>query len=321
MKRSPNSREIAKRLMVSLNSLPNDAKVKLFGLTAGDSAEPVTIEQFVQATRHPSKNRRTEKTVFITEPDEGPIDESRLSPKSRAEEMGESENKSGSQLPGRSQGQFNRFLPLAAWHPTSVTTFTLPIIQGDLTLEYTGIRCREETTVDQGTSSDEIYVITSVWAGGSVRTEKHPSDRNYYRSMDNGDNRNGPAAECWTGGASDLCLITTVFEQDSGNSDSWQDYLDTQDFIVRLAAFGEVLGGDPACQSAPDFVRMTLDAIEDVPEIDDYIASVGTTITSDELESFAAAAENAGRSGIPFDFMTYHVGDGAKYRVYFRVPD
>jgi hypothetical protein len=318
MKGMADSRQIASRLVTQFKSLSPDVQKKLLGSSGVPQTEAITAEQFLDALKQLAGKQTAEGSYLKREPDEPPIDVKKLSNKGRTEEAEsnqETQPRPGQRTPSRSRWSTGPH-PL----PVSLATYYLSAQLPVPTLEYSGIYCREESDVDQGTASDEIYIVTSVVRGNNVRSEKHPSSRNYYTSIDTGDKRNGPAATCWSGNSADLCLVTTVFEQDSSDNRSWRDNLNSQDLLVRLAVLGQTLGGAPACTTAPGFIEMVLDPIEDVPGIDDVISSVGVTISDSDLTDYADAAESESR-GILYDFLTYHRGDGAKFRVYFRVVD
>lgn len=94
------------------------------------------------------------------------------------------------------------------------------------TIRYRGLFCDEETSWDRFSNSDEIYAVSSAVVIGpdgsnSVRTEKHPVDRDSYGDVDSNESRIGPVAACWQGSADLVSLSATVLEHDEGDPDEY----------------------------------------------------------------------------------------------------
>jgi hypothetical protein len=326
MKRIPESRKIAAEMVQKYRSLPLAQRQRLFGSRAALSAEAVAPDRAVDAVRRISAKREAGPALLRKEPTEPPLDLNRLGPKHRESEPGDDETprRGGKPRSGRPRAGSARLdgSPLPEGSRVRLVTFLKPD-----QLEYTGLRCREETDWDQGTASDEYYIITAVVSttviGDEtvpiVTTVKHPSDRNYYTGVDTGDRKNGPIATCWDGAAANIVLIVTVLEQDSGDNRSPERYRRWINILVLLTRFLQDLpGGESVVTAAPAVIRDFINPIEDLPETDDYIQARAVALSSGEVSDFADAEEQM--SGpTPYDFITDHNGDGARIRIYFRI--
>jgi hypothetical protein len=193
-------------------------------------------------------------------------------------------------------------------------------------LEYAGIHCVKETSWDRGSNSDEIYVVTTVVsidamdpnAELEVRGEKHPVSQSYYSGVDKGESRDGPVAICWKGPASNLSLITTVFEHDDGDPNAHKD---TIMFIVTVAAF---IVASVFLTAFTFVVGMISPAIgwtinKALGSADDLISTEYLTVDASQLGEYAATAplQNSKMQRIRHHFYTTHKGHGAEYRVLF----
>lgn len=107
------------------------------------------------------------------------------------------------------------------------------------TIRYQGLYCQKEMTFDQGSFSDEIYLITSaahIGAGGGnvVRTERHPLSQtpNWYHDVDSGEERLGPVAAVWQGNGDPVSVTVVVVEHDQGDPNAYRDKVDA---VVKAA--------------------------------------------------------------------------------------
>ena len=108
-------------------------------------------------------------------------------------------------------------------HPRPPSPIVPPPAPPVYTLRYRGLYCQEETTWDQASWSDEVYVITSavhIDANGHnvVRTEALPTAQSHawYDDVDSGEVRFGPVAACWRGNSDPVSLTAVVYEHDQG---------------------------------------------------------------------------------------------------------
>ena len=202
-------------------------------------------------------------------------------------------------------------------------------------LTYTGLRCREEAFYDGGTNSDEIYIITSVLdpndSDRAAVTTKHPQggaygEGDYYTELDDGNIRQGPNRNCWRsnqwgGGARDLILTVSVFEQDSGNPEETKEEISD-----ALEAAKEL------CDGCPGWLVFVLDAMDFLVDNvfsfeDDLIEKVERRIDARDIPAYANERDHDHRlrqyehddRTINYHFRTRHnAHEGADYRVYFR---
>jgi hypothetical protein len=214
------------------------------------------------------------------------------------------------------------------------TPFT-PWQAGEYRLTYTGLRCRDETFYDGGTNSDEIYIITSVLDPNdrdrAAVTTKHPQgDRyrgdDYYTELDDGNVRQGPNRNVWHsnqwgGGARDLLLVVSVFEQDFGDPDETKE--EVSDAIEAAREL---------CDGCPGWLEFVLDALDFLVDNvfsfeDDLIERVERRIDAQDIPEYVGERNNDHRlrtyehdgRAIRYHFRTRHnANEGADYRVYFR---
>lgn len=205
-------------------------------------------------------------------------------------------------------------------------------------LTYTGLRCREETDCDGlfcNSDDDEIYVITSVFDPNdrdrAAVTTKHPQgatfgEDDYYTKLDSGNVRQGPNRNCWHsnqwgGGARDLILVTTVFEQDFGNPEEVKE---------EIAETLEKARDE--CDDCPGWLVFVLDVLDFLVDNvfdfeDDVIEKVERRIDARDIPAYVNERDDDhqlrqynhdGRT-INYHFRTLHnAREGANYRVYFR---
>ena len=202
-------------------------------------------------------------------------------------------------------------------------------------LTYTGLRCREETFYDGGTSDDEIYIITSVLDPNNddrdAVTMKHPrggryGEGDYYDELDDGNIRQGPNRNIWHsnqwgGGARDLVLWVSVFEQDHGNPEETKE--EVSDAIEAAKE---------ACDGCPGWLVFVLDALDFLVDNifsfeDDLIEKVERRIDAGDIPRYVNEEDNSHRLReyerdgrvIRYHFRTRHnENEGADYRAYFR---
>lgn len=190
------------------------------------------------------------------------------------------------------------------------------------TINFKGILCRDETS--EASSSDEIYVITSVMTGtgtsGVTKTEKHPYTQDYYHDVDRNEWRDGPVAACWTGPAQDVVLVIHVFEQDHGDPNFYKDeiQLATQ---IAITAGNIILGALGVPLDLSSLVAPISDLINTIlGTADDLVETRYVRLTPADFAAFAGQSQVQGQhTGIWRHFETEHTGDGGQYRVYFDV--
>jgi hypothetical protein len=294
----PESRKAAEEIVKSYRAIPSAERQRAFGRWAEISSRALPEEQYIKAIKQLVAGDRQSGTVLQAELKESPLDASKLSPKDRNSEQPE-----------------NGDAVVEPISPRSTSKERSSVIA----LDYTGLHCRKETTWDQGTWSDEIYIVTAVvtYPNRTLTVQKHPWNRNYYTGVDSGDTRRGPEYACWTGSPNELCLICVVMEQDDRDNRSHVRYAQIVRSIVAFCTALELYGAGPVERTAPALLRQILEPLESLPNQDDLIAAVGYRLPATVLTAYAARPELCSHS-IPYDFFTRHRGDGADYRVYFR---
>jgi len=229
----------------------------------------------------------------------------------------------GGSVPNFGVGIANGYATSASWQ------------NDEYRLIYTGLRCREEAFYDGGTRSDEIYIITSVLdpndSDRAAVTTKHPQggayrEGDYYTELDDGNIRQGPNRNCWHsnqwgGGARDLILMVSVFEQDSGNPEETKEEISDAIEAAR-----------DLCDACPGWLVFVLDALDFLVDNvfsfeDDLIEKVERRIDARDIPAYVNERdrdhrlrpyEHDGRT-INYHFRTIHnAHEGADYRVYFR---
>lgn len=213
------------------------------------------------------------------------------------------------------------------------------------TVRYQGIFCQSETSWDRGSTSDEVYVITSmVYIDGAginqARTERHPKGQpNYYGDMDTLSERYGPVAATWQGYSEHpVSLTAVVFEHDEGDPDAYRDEVDT---IVKAAIAVLSKLYPPAAVLALLHGTIT-DAVNWLLGTgDDIIGTETVVLPQASLELYAALQwsfyigsrrepvisglrvvgfqEVPHSTNLPYHFFTTHRGSGATYVVAFDV--
>lgn len=207
------------------------------------------------------------------------------------------------------------------------------------TIRYRGLFCDEESSWDRFSNSDEIYAVTSAVVIGpdgsnTVRTEKHPVDRDSYGDVDSNESRIGPVAACWHGTADVVSLSATVLEHDEGDPDEYRDEIDT---IVKVAVALAILAGGV---NVPTAIAAGIQEILGdlvnwlVGSGDDPISTVTVVLPLADLEAhsrhtpvelqgkritgFPPRIEGFG-TGLYHHFLTEHRGGGATYVVGYDV--
>jgi hypothetical protein len=209
-------------------------------------------------------------------------------------------------------------------------------------LNYTGLYCEHETTWDYFTTSDEIYVITTVIPypldPTKVMAVKHPANPNqkYYGKVDSGEWRSGPLARIGSDINSAVSIATVVMEQDTQDPDAVHDHIETvavaaiavlQKEYSALSAVPEDIG-DKIADVFADLIYWLLGLKDDLIS-DEYVTLYaskpeGYSETFWTLGDYAASApvefmKGSTHTGILEHFETTHKGGGATYRVFYTV--
>ena len=211
------------------------------------------------------------------------------------------------------------------------------------TIRYRGLYCQGETAWDQGSTDDEIYVITSavsiVDGSNPVRTVHHPvsETQEWYSDIDTGEERIGPVAAVWQGNSDPVSLTVFVFEHDQGDPDVYKKDID--DFVKAAIAtashwYPPALVLEIVHQYIADAINWVLDTGDDLIDtqtvvnprslLDSY-AAVGALQYFGWKVQWSLSGLQATATwvqvptGLVENFITTHKGGGATYIIGFEV--
>jgi hypothetical protein len=201
-----------------------------------------------------------------------------------------------------------------------------PRAQPVYTIQYNGLWCEDETTWDQGSWADEIYLITSAVhiADGEniVRTEHHPVDASYYEDVDSDEARIGPVAACWHGNSDPVSLTVVASEHDQGDPNAYKEEIDA---LVK-AAIAALTPYWPPLGVLELFHTQIADGINWLLDTGDDPIGVSQTVVNPRslLEWYAARYTSpyysgGKETGLLLHFLTTHRGGGATYVNGFEV--
>jgi hypothetical protein len=211
------------------------------------------------------------------------------------------------------------------------------------TIRYRGLYCQEETSWDQGSTDDEIYVITSavgiVDGNNPVTTVRHPVSQtdSWYSDIDSGEERIGPVAAAWYGNSDPVSLTVVVFEHDQGDPDVYKKQID--DIVKAAIAVGTYFYAGVALlsflhQQIADAINWLLDTGDDLIDtqivvnpralLDAYAAEGAVQYYGWKVQwSWQGQSPTAKLIQVPTNldcsFTTTHQGGGATYVVGFDV--
>jgi hypothetical protein len=212
------------------------------------------------------------------------------------------------------------------------------------TIRYRGLYCQEETSWDQGSTDDEIYVITSavsidVDGNNLTRTVRHPVAENaaWYDNIDTGEERIGPVAAAWQGNSDPVSLTVVVFEHDQGDPDAYKKQID--DIVKAAIAIASHFFTGAALllvvhQQITDAINWLLDTGDDLIDtqtvvnpralLDAYAAQGAVQYYGWKVQwTWLGQVPTGTLVQIPTDldysFITTHEGDGATYIIGFDV--
>jgi hypothetical protein len=191
-------------------------------------------------------------------------------------------------------------------------------------VHYTGLFCFGETDWDQGSNSDEPYVILSYAAPKSTRTILS----RVYDDVDNGE-ANPDLLELYRGEPYGINLSAVLMESDFGDPNVYR--ADVETIVTGVHAAGTVaLGLIPlvgpiiAAVAGPGLLTLipTISgAVNDLFNFgDDRIGGATVTLSAKQMVLLAARTGNSTFEGIGFKVETPLIeGSGASYKVYFGI--
>lgn len=194
----------------------------------------------------------------------------------------------------------------------------------DVIVHYTGLLCFGETDWDQGSDSDEPYVVIgtlSPLGSGSLRTQ-------IYADVDAGESR-PDLVEIYRGPPVGLAVSALVMEHDLEDPNQY-----TAAMTAAVSAGATALGGlaatvpgvGPLLAAAaaallPTAVGVIVDALNKEFDFDDDVIGFDTPVLSSKaLVTMAARKQTEFAKGVGFKFQTALIsGQGASYKACFGV--
>jgi uncharacterized protein with LGFP repeats len=210
------------------------------------------------------------------------------------------------------------------WWPDTGT-----IELNDVVVYYNGLFCPEESDWDQGTNSDEPYVVIGIVSPTGTTTTMRTDP---YSDVDSGETR-PDSIELYRGKPIGLVLNVLVMENDDGVPDNYkqamQDAITNQikDLAPSLAEIpyvGPVLAAADILL-APKLGEILSGALTDAINAifglgDDRIGETAIPISAKEVIVIAAQTQYSTFKNIGFKKESPEIkGDGARYKVYFGI--
>ena len=192
----------------------------------------------------------------------------------------------------------------------------------EVVVHYTGLVSFGETSWDQGSDSDEPYVILGVVApqgSSSTRTA-------VYQDVDSGESRTD-LIEIYRGKPYGINISTLLMENDEGDPDKYKDAMTAavgaaatglDAAIAAIPVVGPPLAGiaAPALAAAVPVVATELNRLLDTA--DDKLGEATQAISPKQMVVLAARTANSSFRGIGFKLETPLLSDGdASYKAYF----
>jgi LGFP repeat len=199
---------------------------------------------------------------------------------------------------------------------------TGPIDLRDVVVHYTGLHCFGETDWDQGSSSDEPYVIVSVTTPRIADTKT----TRVYSDVDGGETR-PDLLEVYRGRPYGINIASVVMENDFGDPDRYKK--EVQDVVMGVHSAGTValglipvVGPVVAAIAGPALGALMPSiggAVNDLFDWgDDRIGSGTTTLSARQMVLLAARTGNSNFNGIGFKAESPLIsGSGASYKAYY----
>jgi hypothetical protein len=192
----------------------------------------------------------------------------------------------------------------------------------DVVVHYTGLHAFGETDWDQGSGSDEPYVITSVSTPRIADTKTSQ----VYSDVDAGETR-PDLVEVYRGRPYGINVASVVMENDFGDPEKYKKQV--QDVVMGVHTAGTlalglipVVGPVVAAIAGPALGTLMPSiggAINDLFDWgDDRIGSATITLTARDMVLLAARTQNRDFNGIGFKVETPLIaGSGASYKAYY----
>lgn len=192
----------------------------------------------------------------------------------------------------------------------------------DVVVHYTGIVCFGET--DELSSSDEPYVVIGLNSPTKVETIRSQ----VYNGVDAGENR-PDLIEIYRGKPYGLAISVLLMENDEGNPDKYKEamqaavdaaFTGVTALTVLIPGAGAVIASvvGPLLAAVAPTVGEALNDM--LGTGDDRIGNTTLPITPKQMVILATRTGNFEERGVGFNLVTPLLsGDGASYKVYFKV--
>jgi hypothetical protein len=194
----------------------------------------------------------------------------------------------------------------------------------DVIVHYTGLNCFGETDWDQGSDSDEPYVIVSISTPQIADTKR----TTIYQDVDAGEAR-PDLLEIYRGRPYGINISSVVMENDFGSPDAYKK--EVQDVVMGVHTAGTIALGlipivGPAIAAVAGPSLGTLmptigGAVSDLFDWgDDRIGSSTMTLSAKRMVLLAARTNNSNFKGIGYKAESGLIaGSGASYKAYFGI--
>jgi hypothetical protein len=194
----------------------------------------------------------------------------------------------------------------------------------DVVVHYTGLNCFGETSWDQGSDSDEPYVICTITTPTGSRTVRS----RVYDDVDAGETR-PDIMEVYRGRAAGLVLGVRVMEHDHGDPEKYRKEVEAavthaskglSVLVGYIPVFGPILSG--AAAEGLDAARPAItNAVNKALNFgDDTIGTASIPLSPKQMVLLAARTPGSRERSVGFKVASPLVsGHGASYKVYFGV--
>lgn len=203
----------------------------------------------------------------------------------------------------------------------------------DVVVHYTGLVCFGETNWDQGSDSDEPYVILGEVhpksfgvPGVGVMGESSTARTAIYDDVDGGESR-PDLIELYRGKPYGLNISALLMEHDDGDPEKYKAAMQSAvgaaaSGITAALAFIPVVGPTIAAIAGPLLTAATPTVASELNDLldtdDDRIGDWTINVTPKQLIVLAARTDNSWEHGVGFKLVSPILSaDGASYKVYF----
>jgi len=200
---------------------------------------------------------------------------------------------------------------------------TGPIELNDVVVHYTGLICFGETDWDQGSDSDEPYVVMGMASPGATWAA-----RSQIYETDGGDSR-PDLLEIYRGKPRGLTISALIMEHDEGDPDKYKAYVASgvaaasagvTALVTLIPAVGPVIAAGVGPLLGAVAPKVT-NAVNDLLDLgDDKMGEATLAMTAKDMVVLAARTGNFWERGVGFKRATPLLGaGGGSYKAYFGI--